>query len=174
MYEIEAKVAISKSEYERLKKEISKFSKFIGKIKKEDEYYNNPKIAYLRTRKLSNKAIFDIKIKNVKHGIESNVELEWGIRNINKFQLLLKKIGIVSSVKKSKISEVYKYKNFTIELNYLRRLGYFMEIECLIQKKEQIPKCKRELINLFKTLGFNSRQFEKKYYLDLLKEKALV
>lgn len=59
----------------------------------------------------------------------------------------------------------------TIEINFVPRLGYYLEIEHLAKNKQDIPKAKQRIEKAFRHLGFNRKQFEKRYYLDLLAAK---
>ncbi|MBU1935243.1 CYTH domain-containing protein, partial [Patescibacteria group bacterium] len=93
MYEIEAKVAISKPDFKRLQKELGKVAKFKGKSLKKDTYYDNPKKVFFRIRNEGRKNYLIIKEKGIEKGVEANLEMEWGIKDLNKFNKLLKKIG---------------------------------------------------------------------------------
>jgi predicted adenylyl cyclase CyaB len=73
----------------------------------------------------------------------------------------------MSKVKKN---ETYHLNGFHIELNSVDKLGYFLEIEKTVKSKSQNQKTKKELIGLFKSLGFDKNRFEKKGYLKLLEE----
>ncbi len=170
MYEIEAKVAINKRDFCRLQKELKKTAKFEGKIKKSDIYHNNPKKHFIRIRKQNNEIIFNIKDKGCKKGIELNTEIEWKIKDEKKWKELLKKCEIFQTIRKTKNSELYSLDGFIIELNHIPRLGYFLEIERVVKSKSQIPKTKKELVDMFKKLGYSHKDFEKKYYLELLQE----
>lgn len=168
MYEVEAKVPLTKSDFLRLQKRLKKEADFQGKIIKKDTYYNNPKTAFIRTRTENNKNLFNIKDKGVKKGIEANIEIEWGIKNIKKWIMFLSKIGIKPSMHKTKKTETYQLNDFNIELNHIAKLGYFLEIERVVRSKKEILKAKKELIDIFRNFGYSQKDFEKQYYLDLL------
>ena len=171
MYEVEAKVALTPSDFKRLKETVSKIGKFTGESLKKDTYYGDTKIIHMRTRDEEGGVVFCLKNKTLIDGVEANTEMEWEIANKKKWEKILSKSGIRPSVKKVKKTEAYDYKGFHIELNHIRTLGYFLEIEKIVNKKENIPKAKQELIDLFKQLGYSQKDFEKKYYLELLAEK---
>ncbi len=168
MYEIEAKVAINKRDFCRLQKELKKTAKFKGKSVKKDIYYDDTKKAYTRLRDLNGNSIFSFKVKEINHGVESNIEIEWGIKDRKKWMTLLKTFGIKPTIRKFKKTEAYQSDGFMIELNYVSKLGYYLEIERIVKSKNQISKAKRELIDMFKKLGYSHKDFEKKYYIDLL------
>lgn len=170
MYEIEAKIRITEHELRRLKKELDKIAAFKGKTVKFDTYYNNPRSAYIRIREESGKSVFNLKDKTNKGGVESNLELEWGIKDAKKWSDFLKSIDIRPYISKVKKNETYHLNGFHIELNSVNKLGYFLEIEKTVKFRSQNQKTKKELIGLFKSLGFDKNRFEKKGYLKLLEE----
>ncbi|MBU0727747.1 class IV adenylate cyclase [Patescibacteria group bacterium] len=168
MYEVEAKVHISKSDFSSLKKKLDKIAKFKGGQIKKDIYYNDPKKVFIRLREENGKHFLNIKEKESKRGMESNIEMEWGIEDRKKFEKELKKEGIMPAIRKSKKTEAYQFKDCNVELNYVAKLGYFLEIEKIVKTKTQIPKAKKDLLDIFKEFGYTQKDFEKKYYLDLL------
>ncbi len=172
MYEIEAKVAINNKDFSRLQKELRNEAEFQGTSVKKDTYHNNPKKAFIRVREEGKKTLFNIKDKGLKKGIEANIEIEWGIKDKKKWTTLLNKLGIKPTVRKTKKTEAYQLNGFNIELNHVIGLGYFLEIERIVKSKKQIPKAKKELIDIFGKFGYSQKDFEKKYYLDLLQEKS--
>lgn len=172
MYEIEAKVPLTKGDFQRLKKEIPKMAKRKGSVINKDTYYANPKTFYLRIRKKNGKGLLNLKSKKMEQGIEINQEIELPLISASKFHRFLKKIDIPINLKKVKITELFELRTLQIELNKIEDLGYFLEIENIVHSESGIPKAKKALIETFKMLGFSPKDFEKKYYLELLAEKA--
>lgn len=172
MYEVEAKVHITKSDFSRLQKELGRFAEFKEKSIKRDTYYDDTRKVYIRVREKDKKILFEIKDKNIISGVESNLEIGWGIKNKKKWTELLNKLGIKPAIRKTKKTEAYQLNGFNIELNHVAGLGYFLEIEKAVKSKTQISKTKRELIDIFGSFGYSQKDFEKKYYLDLLQERS--
>jgi adenylate cyclase class 2 len=171
MYEVEAKVPLTSSDFKRLQKAVQKMAKFQGKSLKKDTYYADTKAIHMRMRNEEKKNVFCIKNKALINGVEANTEMEWGIKDEKKWKEIMKKSGIKPNLRKTKKTESYRYKNFTIELNHVAKLGYFLEIETIVEKKEDISGAKKELIDLFKGLGYSQKAFEKRYYIELLSLK---
>ena len=171
MFEIEAKVPLKRADVQRLKKELPKIARLKGKSVKKDAYFGSTSKYMFRLRDKNGKGILNLKSKKVEMGVEVNQEIELPINSISKFHTLLTKIGIRLTAKKEKTSEVYKRGNLQIELNFVKGLGYYLEIETIVQKKSDIPKAKKALREMFSRLGFSPKNFEKKYYLELLAEK---
>lgn len=169
MYEVEAKVKISKADFQRLSKELKKIAKYSGKIEKKDTYFNNPSNAVIRMRKEGVLSTLNIKEKNRSRGVEASKEIEWNILNNKNFTNILKKIDICPKLKKYKTTYLYKAFGFNMELNYIKNLGYFLEIERIVNTKVEVTKAKKDLHNIFKKFGYTSKNFESKYYLELLR-----
>lgn len=169
MFEVEAKVSISKDEFKILTHQLKKEAQYLGARTCLDTYYNNPKKAYLRVRKRGGEHSFDIKRRQTIKGIESNIEMEWNIKDITRWKALLKKLKFAPTIQKSKKSILFKQKDFIIELNHVRLLGYYLEVERIVKSESELKKAKKELINIIKELGYSQRQFEPKPYLELLK-----
>jgi len=168
MFEVEAKVPISKREFELLKKRLRKEAKYLGARVCNDTYYAKPKTAYIRVRNRGGEYTFDMKRRETIDGIESNIEMEWGIKDISKWRTLLKFLKITPNIRKTKKSTLFKQNNFIIELNHVRLLGYYLEIERVVGRRSEVTGAKKDLIELFKSLGYSQKQFEPKPYLELL------
>lgn len=171
MYEIEAKVPLSKADFQRLKKEIPKIAKLKGRSIKKDTYFGSTSKYLFRLRDKNGKGILNLKNKKVERGVEVNQEIELPVTSVMKIKSLLKKLKIPTYISKKKESEVYLYKSFQIELNRVEELGYYLEIEHPVKDKSEIPKAKKEIVDIFRKFGFKPSQFEKRYYIDLLAEK---
>jgi len=170
MFEVEAKVHITNAERKRLVGTLKKLAGEPHKTEKNDTYYADTKQVHIRTREVDGKIIFTIKQKALKGSVEANCEMEWEIRDATGWKKLLSKLGIRPFISKSKKSLTYRYKGFSIELNHIRDLGYYLEIEKVVKDSKLVEKAKKELIAMFHELGYNQNQFERRYYLDLLEQ----
>lgn len=168
MYEVEAKVRISKDELKRLRRRLPEIAESKKNVVSKDFYYGGLNKYYLRLREKNGNSVLNLKSKCVKMGIEMNQEIELPIKSISGFKDFLKKTNIPMTARKEKKGEIYKKGDINIELNFIKKLGYFLEIEVIARKKTEIPKAKRTLLNIFSELGFKPRNFEKRYYLELL------
>lgn len=168
MYEVEAKVPVSRGEFELLKKRLEKEAQNLGVRINRDIYYGNPKNAFIRIRKRGGNCTFDIKRRETIRGIESNIEMEWKVKDPAAWKRLLGKLKIRPGIGKTKKSLLFKKNDFIIELNHVRLLGYYLEIERIVESEREVGKAKKELIALFKSLGFSEKRFEPRPYLELL------
>ena len=140
MIEVEAKIKIPSPE--KYRKSAKKLGKLIEKQKKTDEYYTlEPLNKYpkksLRIRKKNKHHIVNFKQKlSYVKGVHAKVESEFLTSDIKNFTNLIKDFGFKKWLTKIKHSEVYKIKkNFHLELNHVKTLGWFIEIEYLTTKQ---------------------------------------
>lgn len=174
MFEVEAKVPLSKADFERLRKELPTVAKKKGSVLNLDRYYANSKQFSLRIRERNGKGLLNLKSKTREGGIELNQEVEIPITSAKEFDALLRKMKITHYISKQKDSILFKKGDFQIELNTVKGLGYFLEIETIVKSKADLKKAKAGLLAIFKSLGFSEKDFEKKYYLELLEEKRKI
>jgi len=178
MIEVESKISISKPE--KFRKLVRKLGKYKGKKKKIDEYYTTDRLdrytkKRIRIRKLDGHYEINIKKdisykKNV-HA-KKEVELVLNPKDFKKFLEIIENQGYRVWIKKIKTSEIYEIKkNFTIELNKVEKLGWFIEIEYLVPLKN-IKKARNEVDKIIKKLGVNKKYIIKKGYTKMIWEKA--
>lgn len=171
MHEIEAKIHLSKKEFDQLKMDLSQKRGVVykGHLVKEDIYYEHPvPHLTLRLRQTNKKSQFQVKYRSVKQGIEVNREWEWGLKRPLVFKKLLKKAGLKPYIRKVKKTDLFVWKKMNIELNWVKGLGYFLEIEKLVKNEKSSPKAIQDVKEIFKALGFSKRPLEEKPYLQLL------
>lgn len=176
MIEVEIKIKISSPQiFRRKAKEIAEY---IGREKKTDSYYtleqlNNYPKKSLRIRKKGK--FYEINFKeriSYSKGIHAKHEEEFRVTSIRNFLNLIKDFGFKKWLVKEKITEIYRIKdNFHIELNYVKHLGWFLEIEYLANNKAEIPKAKKEILKLLKKLNIKGKITKDGYTKLLWKKK---
>lgn len=175
MIEVEAKVKVGN--LEGLRDRIKKIARFARREKKVDDYYTlesrgrYPKKS-LRVRRKKN--YHEVNFKqwlSYKKGVYAKKEVEFKVSDLPGFYELLEDFGFRRWLRKVKDTELYKIKdNFHIELNYVKNLGWFMEIEYLCRENE-IGKARHEVLNVLKKLGVGRKNIVKKGYTRILWEK---
>lgn len=178
MIEVEAKIKISSPE--KFRRNIKKLAKFMGKENKIDSYYTLENVKNypgksLRIRK--RKGVYEINFKqrlSYVKGIHAKNEHEFKLKNITPFLDLIKEFGFKKWLIKEKISEIYRINNnFHIELNLVKHLGWFIEIEYLTDKKG-ISNARDKILYIINKLGIDSDDIIKEGYTKLLwKERKL-
>ncbi len=170
MIEVEAKIKIN-NPYS-VRKEISGFARRIGKEKKVDDYYSleegYPKRS-LRVRR--RKWIYEINFKqriSYSNGVHAKKEVEYRVEDIGWFLSLIKDFGFKRWLRKDKTTELYEIKkNFHIELNYVKKLGWFLEVEYLCNEGS-VSRCRKEVLDIVKELGFSEKDLVKDGYTKML------
>ena len=176
MIEVEAKIKITNPRKFRQKARL--IGKPIRRETKIDDYYSlesskkYPKKS-LRIRKMNNhyQINFKQKLSYVK-GIHAKRESEFTVSDLSNFLGLIKDFGFKKWLRKKKHSEVYEInKNFHIELNKVKRLGWFLEIEYLTNEKH-IKKARKAILKVTKQLGVQKEKIIKDGYTKMLWDKG--
>lgn len=175
MIEVEAKVKISEPrDYRIIARRIGKFK---GHEKKVDDYYTLESVkSYprksLRVRKRNGK--YEINFKkslSFRQGIHSKKEIEFKLSDSKDFLQLIDDFGFKKWLRKEKESEIYEInKNFHIEINYVKNLGWFVEVEYL-SDIQHVHKARECVIELMRVLGFSRKDFVDEGYTRLLWNK---
>ena len=179
-YEVECKVKIR--DYLSLKKKVKALGIFKYKTLKRDEYFSLKKKGYpkkaFRVRDDDGSFIVNFK-KHVRSLSNPDVvvkeEFEFSIKDKNElsnFMSLCEDLGFREWVSKTKESEVYSYtkdKHLSIELNKVRGLGYWMEVEYLCSRKD-IPKAKSLIKSVLKELEIMKVDINNEGYTKMLYE----
>jgi adenylate cyclase class 2 len=176
MIEVEAKVSVKNPETARKKAKI--LGKFIGRERKIDDYYtlenlkNYPKKS-LRIRKVDGYHIVNFKQPaGYRGGIWAKKEVEFKVSNIGDFLRLIGDFGFKKWLTKEKECEIFDIrKNFQIELNRVKGLGWFIEVEYLAEKKD-IAKARKEVYDILKKLGYSKSDAIKEGYTKQLWDKS--
>ena len=169
LVEVESKIKINNVNEAR--KKIKKISRFVKIEKKIDDYYSLRHNGYpkksLRVRDKSKKREVNFKQRlNYKNGIWAKKEVEFEVSDLKGFYELLDDFGFRRWLKKQKITELYRTKDgVNIELNHVKNLGWFIEIEIISKENhKEIENARRKIINVRNKLGVNKKYIEKKGY----------
>ena len=163
-FEVETKVVVPKDELKNLREKISSIGKFEKKGKKSDDYFaiqtkGYPKKAF-RIRAM--KDVYEVNFKKwltnywtkevvVKQEFEFKLK---GKEEVEDLLELFKDLGFEEWVRKTKWNETYSYnkdKKVNIEINKVKHLGWFLEIEYLSQKSE-IKTARNKILKVLKEL----------------------
>ncbi|ACK74817.1 class IV adenylate cyclase [Borreliella burgdorferi] len=169
MFEIESKAFIPTKELKRIIKLANKKFKFIKEEIKTDIYYSNQK-KIIRIRKLNTLekiVTFKKKILDNNNTVEINKEIEFKIDSINNFLTLIKELKFKKLYKKIKKSLIYQTNNLNVEINEIKNLGFFLEIEKIINNQNDIDLAKKEIDNIINQFGLKEN-IETRPYSELL------
>ncbi len=174
MIEVEIKINISNPR--NIKKKIDKIAKFEKNEKKVDDYYTlEPKGTYpkksLRIRKKGKIYIVNFKKRgSYQEGIWAKKETEFVTSNIQGFIDLIKEFGFRKWVTKKKECKIYRInKDFQIELNNVKKLGWFLEIEYLTKNNTKgILNAKKNIKKILEKLDIKNSEIIKDGYTKML------
>ncbi len=168
--ETEIKVKLSKKEFEELKIYMKNNAEFVSEVRQVDTYYeptyrsflkSNPITEWLRIGKRGNKNILNY--KNWYSDMSCD-EYEVEINNIKDMDKILKVLGMVQIVEVDKIRNSFVYLDkYEVALDYVDKLGYFIEIEIKKYTKTVMEECD-ELLKLAKELNLNLDKVDKRGY----------
>jgi predicted adenylyl cyclase CyaB len=170
---IEVETKIKVYDVKEVRKKIKEIAKFVKKEKKSDDYYSLEYFGYpdksLRVRDRGKKREVNFKQrKGYVDGIHAKNEVQFGITDLKGFFELIEDFGFRKWMHKEKKTELYKTKEgVSIELNKLDKLGWYIEIEVLCEKKD-IAKARQKIVKVRKKLGFSSRDSDKRGYTKML------
>lgn len=184
--EVETKVRLRDSQISSLRKRIRKVAILKKKGKKVDDYFavrqkTYPKKAF-RIRSTKDHAEITFKKHLKKYWTKEVVvkqEFEFvldGKEQKEDMLELFRDIGIVEWVQKVKRNETYKYKKdktLSIEINHVKHLGYFMEIEYLCQKRD-VKRAIKLITTVLKELEIDFKQVDNTGYTKMLWKKRKV
>jgi predicted adenylyl cyclase CyaB len=178
--EVECKVKLEDSQVSVLRKRIKEIAKFNKRGTKKDDYFaiqkhGFPKKAFrIRQTKEQIEVCFKKKVKNLySKDVVVKQEFEFvlkGKNDVDDLLALFTDMGFTEWVKKIKRNETYKYnknKKLSIEINHVKNLGYFMEMEYLCQEPEA-EKAKDLIRSVLEELKIDINQIDNTGYTKML------
>ena len=166
---IEVETKIKVKNVKETRKRIREIAKFVKREVKKDDYYTLEYFQYpeksLRVRdKGSVREVNFKKRKDYINGVHAKTEVQFEISDIKGFFDLIKDFGFRKWLHKEKTTELYKTSNrVNIELNYVKKLGWFIEIEVLCASKDVIS-ARKKVVNVREKLGFKESDCEPRGY----------
>ena len=164
--EIEIKLKVDKSEYERILNLVKNTAKYKNTVKQTDTYYslkddNN----WLRTRNENGKCIFNLK-KKIKNSHYEKYDVL--IDNLNNLNKILEELNVneLGTIVKERTTYVYKNK-YEFSFDNVESIGLFIEIE-VINQIDNFEKDTYNLLNLMKELKIDLNMIERRKYIDYL------
>ncbi len=174
MYEIEIKAWLENPE--EVEEKIKNLNgKKIGEKEIIDTYYDHPKLNLTANKR-------EIRVRKVKAGDvkksfltykeprkgfdEAKREVELEIPDPKKMKKVLRRLGFIELGIKKKKQRTYELNNTIVDIVYVDRLGFFLEIES--KERRDIEKGRKEIYRVFEMLGLERNKIEKRMYLELL------
>lgn len=176
MIEVESKIFVENPN--AIRERAKMLGKYSGTELKIDDYFTRESIdrypkESMRVRKVNGFYITNFKQRlSYEHGVHAKKEIEHIVKDIRSLMRVMAAFGFRKWLRKEKRCEIYEIKkNFHIELNYVKKLGWFVEIEYLVKKVSQIKSARQEVVRVIEALGLDERDAIKKGYTKMLWEK---
>lgn len=174
--EIKAKINDSKKAMEDLGKIGATYS---HTERQHDIYFNAPDKDYaktdeaLRIRQIPDgddfKRILTYKGPKINSKSKTRKEVEVEISDVDAMNEILVNLGFKASAIVSKIRRIFNYEDYTITLDKIEELGYYMEIEYVTDDEAKVDEMCDNIMGVFEKLGITGG-FERTSYLELLEQ----
>lgn len=167
--EVETKIPFKQKDLNSVRSRIKMIAKFVKKQEKKDDYYTLEYFQYpeksLRVRDMGKVREVNFKKRiSLVNGIHAKKEVQFQISDVEGFFDLIKDFGFRKWLHKEKTTELYKAKNgVNIELNYVKKLGWFLELEFLCPLKD-VSIARKKVAEVRDALGFSEKDCEGRGY----------
>lgn len=165
MIEVEIKARIN--DLENIKKKLEHNAKLKRQYNKNDVYFKKEDFI-VRIRE-DQQYVVTFKTKKIEDCMEVSEENEFVIENENVFIKMLQVIGFKEYFRKVKTGAEYHTDSLNLDLSLVNNLGWFLEIEKLVEKTEDIGSAKKEIVNMLKKLNLED-DIEVRTYEQLILE----
>jgi adenylate cyclase class 2 len=182
-YEVELKAHVA--DHEACKKRLSVLGDGLVPEVKEDVYYSlpgGPALFRIRLEQYGSSQgtlLFTSKEKTIHGGVEVNVEHEFTASGKERdgAMAFARSLGYVEFVRKLK-QGVHCHVPFSsfpalhVELVEVPPLGWFVEMEFVLDDQELVEQAKRNLQKALRMLDIDQSAIESRYYMDMLRAPA--
>lgn len=152
-YEVERRVKLSESDFNKLKIFLEKKGNFLGKMKMKSFLFKEPD--YLRIRTIEGNPKIIITHKSGDYSDLGREEIEREIRKseISDFLKKIKEKGYMKAAIVNTERYSYKFNEVKVELNIIDVLGRILEVEAITNKEKDIQLLTDKIIKTIKLLG---------------------
>jgi len=170
---IEVEIKAWVQEVDRLREEIQAIAEFQNSYEKRDTYFSWPRqeTPLFRIRREAESNTVNYKQKERADGIEVNREHEFQVDDAEAFINFCKYLEYEEYIEKQKQGELYSFENVGIELSLVEGLGWFVEIEILVDLQSEVSAAREKLREVLQALSVPEDKIEPRYYYELLEEK---
>jgi adenylate cyclase class 2 len=186
MIEVELKAHLR--DPEEVEKKVASFATFMGKFEKFDAYWHGPDWRLsrgtkgFRVRTESGETIVNFKSKRCEGGVEINREREFKASDPAILDEFFLRLGCEPFYTKRKRGSRYEVaasgspRPITIEILELEGLGYFIEIEALLEDEApaSVALAQGEIRGILARSGVDDSAIESRYYSELLMAAGIV
>jgi len=146
-------------------------AQFVNNIKQVDRIFGHPKFLdketkiiegglSARIRQVNNSSKLEFK-EIVREG--GGFEIKANLDNVDSGIELLEKLDFNEAFTVSKIRDVYKYNDFEIAIDRVEQLGNFIEIEKMVNSKEEVSQAREDCMELLDKISSGAKITNEKY-----------
>ncbi len=150
----------------------------LGSVEELDVYFTHPFRNFaetdevLRIRYTTNgKHYVTYKGPKVKAKARSRMEVHVSVEDGNAFREIFEKLGFKEVASVKKFREKWRLEDLQVYLDKVEELGFFIEVEALVENNKDISLAESRIFNLLKTLGVDPKNTIKESYLELILRK---
>ena len=173
-YEVEIKARVRDPNH--FEARAAKLGLYLKDSEKEDIYFRPvgetspaPDTRY-RLRRENETAVVTFKQKQVIDGFVVSDEVEFSVDDLQSFFRFTHFIGFEPFVVKHKRSRVYQVGRTHIELNNVKHLGYFTEIEILCETEDEVSAARDEIMALLPELSLSKADLVEDSYIVMIQQ----
>ena len=163
MIEVELKAIVN--DVQKIKKILESFAEVERPYQKKDIYFKKDDFIVRLREDIEN--IVTFKKKVIEDGVEVSEENEFVVGDPTVFIKFLHLSGFKEYYHKNKNGCSYKYDELTFDLSLVNNLGWYLEIEKLVGKKDDIENAKKQIMKMLKRVGLENN-IESRTYEQLI------
>ncbi|MFW5712474.1 MAG: class IV adenylate cyclase [Spirochaetota bacterium] len=168
--EVETK-AWATERVEELREQLRRWAEYRGEFDKRDTYFSLPgqDQSLFRIRREGHGNTVTYKRKQRSEGFEVNREHEFAVENADAFIAFSRYLGYEVFIEKHKQGELFTFGDAGIELSHIEGLGWFVEIEILVEHQSEVQAARRRVGEVLQKLDIPEDKIESRYYNEMLK-----
>ncbi len=181
MYEVEIKYKVENNIQNIEKKLIDSKCRQIYVVEEIDIYFAHPcrdfaksdEALRLRIEKSERGTSYILTYKGPRMCSEGKTreEISVEVDNYENCIKILERLGFRKVIEIVKYRRVFQKENLTISLDYVKDLGNFVEIECVVNDRSLIDECIKNIKDFAESIGLKDSDIVHKTYLEMLLEK---
>lgn len=168
--EVETK-AWANGRVEEFRAQLNKWAEYRGKFDKLDTYFCVPggEQSLFRIRREGQSNTVTYKQKQRTGGFEVNREHEFTVESADAFVEFSHYLGYEVFIEKHKQGELYAFGDAGIEVSHIEGLGWFVEIEIIVEDQSEVQAARRRVTEVLQKLDISEDKIESRYYNEMLK-----
>jgi len=169
--EVELKARIDNPD--EMRERLHRTARFVHSFEKQDIYFTRPGEAegLFRIRNEDGSNTVTYKRKTIEEGIEVNQEHEFIVSDATEFLGFCEYLGYIKYIEKHKTGDLFSYRKASLELTFVESLGWFVEIEYLVDEDSEVDAARKRLHDILSDLNISKERIEARYYTDMLREQ---